>query len=96
MHDSGGFEAGGEDELHAIEAFLKDKSNAQDILDRVHVIWFCIDVNSSRTLQTATERLFLAISKYAVDVPIIVVATKKDDFLDVSLSCLVSTGYLTY
>ena len=44
---------------------------------------FCIDINSPRTLQTATEKLFLAVSQYATDVPIIVVATKKDDFLDI-------------
>lgn len=47
---------------------------------------FCIDINSPRTLQTATEKLFLAVSNYAKEVPIIVVATKKDEFLDVSCS----------
>ena len=44
---------------------------------------FCIDINSPRTLQTATEKLFMAVSTYAHDVPIVVVATKKDDFLDI-------------
>ena len=44
---------------------------------------FCIDINSPRTLQTVTEKLFQAVSQYAKDVPIIVVATKKDEFLDV-------------
>lgn len=83
VHDSGGFEAGGDDEIQAIEAFLKNTSTAEDILARVHVIWFCIDINSSRTLQTATEKLFVAVSKYAREVPVLVVATKKDDFLDV-------------
>jgi GTPase SAR1 family protein len=85
VHDSGGFEAGTDNEFHAIEDFLKEKSAAEDILDQVHVIWFCIDINSPRTLQSATEKLFLAVSTYAKDVPIVVVATKKDDLLDVSL-----------
>ena len=40
-------------------------------------------MNSPRTLQTATEKLFQAVSKYASEVPIVVVATKKDDFLDI-------------
>jgi GTPase SAR1 family protein len=44
---------------------------------------FCIDINSARTRQTATEKLFQAVSKYASDVPIVVVATKKDDLLDI-------------
>lgn len=37
-------------------------------------------MNSSRTKQTATSSLFEAIARYATDVPIIVVATKKDEF----------------
>ena len=84
MHDSGGFEAGADSEFEVIEAFLRERSTAENVLARIHVIWFCIDINSPRTLQTATEKLFLAVSKYARDAPIVVVATKKDDFLDVS------------
>lgn len=37
-------------------------------------------MNSARTQQTATEALFRAVSKYAAEVPIIVVATKMDQF----------------
>lgn len=83
VHDSGGFEAGTDDEFLAIEAFLKERSAAETLLARVHVIWFCVDMNSPRTLQTATETLFSAVSKHAKDVPVIVVATKKDQLLDV-------------
>jgi hypothetical protein len=68
LHDSGGFEAGADDEFVAIQEFLKEKSTALDIKDRLHVIWFCIDINSPRTLQTATEKLFQAVSLYASDV----------------------------
>lgn len=70
VHDSGGFEAGTDNEFHAIEAFLREKSAAEDVLSRVHLIWLCIDINSTRTRQTATEKLFLAVSKYAKDVPV--------------------------
>ena len=38
VHDSGGFEAGADEEFVAIEGFLKDKSNAGDIMDRLHVV----------------------------------------------------------
>lgn len=39
VHDSGGFEAGADEEFIAIEGFLKEKSSAIDVKDRVHVIW---------------------------------------------------------
>ncbi|KAK0941013.1 hypothetical protein LTR29_007431 [Friedmanniomyces endolithicus] len=83
VHDSGGFEAGADEEYVAIEAFLKEKSAAIDVTERLHVIWFCVDISSARTLQTATEKLFKAVSEFAADVPIVIVATKKDDFLEV-------------
>lgn len=85
VHDSGGFEAGTDDEFLAIEAFLRERSTAETVLARVHVIWFCVDINSPRTLQSATEKLFSAVSKHAKDVPVVIVATKKDQLLDVSL-----------
>ena len=83
VHDSGGFEAGADTEFLAIEEFLKEKSHAEEVKDRLHVIWFCVEINSARTLQTATEKLFQAVGQYAHEVPIVVVATKKDDFLDI-------------
>lgn len=41
---------------------------------------FCIEMNSARTQQTATDSLFRAVSNYAADIPIIIVATKMDQF----------------
>ena len=43
---------------------------------------YCIKVNSDRTLQRANEEIFLALSQHAVSIPTIVVATKKDEFVD--------------
>ena len=37
-------------------------------------------MNSSRTQQTATETVFRGISRYAAEVPIIIIATKMDQF----------------
>jgi hypothetical protein len=49
VHDSGGFEAGADEEFVAIEAFLKDKSNAGDIMDRLHVVSFApFDISCNR------------------------------------------------
>lgn len=42
VHDSGGFEAGADEEFVAIEGFLKEKSAATDVKDRLHVIWYAV------------------------------------------------------
>ena len=39
VHDSGGFEAGTDEEFIRIEEFLKEKSESENVLARVHVIW---------------------------------------------------------
>lgn len=48
VHDSGGFEAGTDDEFKAIEAFLQEKSAAENVLDRVHVIWYVLSAAFER------------------------------------------------
>ncbi|KZF26032.1 hypothetical protein L228DRAFT_3439 [Xylona heveae TC161] len=80
VHDSGGFEAGATGEISVVQNFLKEKSTTAEIDDRLHVIWFCIDMPSPRTKQNATLELFKAVSEYAQEVPIIVVVTKMDEF----------------
>ncbi|KAH0433899.1 hypothetical protein CcaCcLH18_05651 [Colletotrichum camelliae] len=81
IHDSEGFEAAGTNEFEAIEDFLKSKSNDEfDVDKRLHAIWFCLEVNDPRPIQQSTEKLFLIIDKYAKDVPVVVIATKKDEF----------------
>ena len=42
IHDSGGFESGGTDELQQVKEFVIDLSNKADIKDRLHVIWSVI------------------------------------------------------
>ena len=39
IHDSGGFESGGTDELQQVKEFVTDLSNKADIKDRLHIIW---------------------------------------------------------
>ena len=40
VHDSGGFEAGAEEELETVKDFLVKKSQEIDISSRLHVIWY--------------------------------------------------------
>ncbi|KAK6853685.1 hypothetical protein PG995_010497 [Apiospora arundinis] len=81
IHDSGGFEAAALKEFEAIEDFLREKSEVTEIDDRLHAIWFCLETNATRPTQEATKSLFQAISNYAQDIPVIVIATKMDEFL---------------
>lgn len=39
IHDSGGFEAGDESQMHAVGQFVKERSMMPNIEDRLHVIW---------------------------------------------------------
>ncbi|KAL8881229.1 MAG: hypothetical protein Q9192_007845 [Flavoplaca navasiana] len=80
IHDSGGFEAGDESQMRALGQFVKERSMMPKIEDRLHVMWFCLDMSSDRTTQTATESLFKAVSEHTAEVPIIIIATKMDNF----------------
>ena len=40
FHDSRGFEAGGEDELKTVQAFVRHRSRERRLQDRLHAIWF--------------------------------------------------------
>jgi hypothetical protein len=39
FHDSRGFEAGGEEELKTVQDFVRRKSRATRLKDRLHAIW---------------------------------------------------------
>ncbi|KAL8884032.1 MAG: hypothetical protein Q9215_007834 [Flavoplaca cf. flavocitrina] len=80
IHDSGGFEAGDESQMQAVGQFVKERSMMPNIEDRLHVIWFCLDMSSAQTTQTTIESLFKAVSVNVVEVPIILIATKIDSF----------------
>ncbi|KAF8851319.1 hypothetical protein BDZ45DRAFT_730994 [Acephala macrosclerotiorum] len=86
IHDSGGFEAGGSEEFEAVEKFVTKMSAETEMKDRLHVIWFCIELNSARTKQKATVELFKTVSRFAKNVPIVVVGTKKDQFMGVKVA----------
>jgi hypothetical protein len=47
---------------------------------------FCIELNSARTKQKGTVEMFQILSQYAKNVPIVIVATKKDEFVGVKVA----------
>ena len=40
FHDSRGFEAGSEDELHQVQSFIEERAKAERLSKRLHAIWF--------------------------------------------------------
>jgi hypothetical protein len=42
FHDSRGFEAGGEDEVKAVQDFVRRKSQEKRLKHRLHAIWFVL------------------------------------------------------
>ncbi|KAG5751827.1 hypothetical protein H9Q70_005517 [Fusarium xylarioides] len=84
VHDSGGFEAGSEEQLNCVKEFLKKRAAHTDFHQRLHVIWYCFEVKDhERLIQAAQTSLFKCLSEFAQDVPIVAIATKKDQFLGI-------------
>ncbi|KAL8691021.1 MAG: hypothetical protein Q9224_004268 [Gallowayella concinna] len=81
IHDSGGFESGGDKEVQRVKDFIVEMAKITKIEDRLHMIWFCIETNSQRISQQATADFFTTLSQHS-EIPIVIVQTKKDEFWD--------------
>ena len=57
---------------------------------------FCVEADSSRIVQSATEKLFDAMDTCRRHVPVVVVATKKDKFLSAHAGSLMRQGHTDY
>ncbi|KAF9506468.1 hypothetical protein BS47DRAFT_1333835 [Hydnum rufescens UP504] len=74
FHDSGGFEAGGVEELEAVWKFIRKRSLASP-LKQLHAIWLCIPTDNDRPLGFLQSGLF---SESTASVPVIGIFTKLD------------------
>ena len=45
LHDSRGFEHGGEEELEVVKNFVTKMCSAANVQDRLHVIWFVLSIH---------------------------------------------------
>ncbi|KAI1418825.1 hypothetical protein F5Y12DRAFT_721615 [Xylaria sp. FL1777] len=77
IHDSRGWQAGSDTELHEIAKFLRHRAFQKNLAEALHVIWFCVNSDVSR-IEEADRRTFEIIAQYSSDVPVFVVGTKKD------------------
>ncbi|KAI1180920.1 hypothetical protein F4777DRAFT_178821 [Nemania sp. FL0916] len=82
VHDSRGFQSGTTEEIELLEKFVKKRASAGKPDDRLDAIWFCIDVPSTRVVHEADKKIFEVLDRYARAVPVILVRTMKDRFIN--------------
>ncbi|KAI1823366.1 hypothetical protein F4861DRAFT_336782 [Xylaria intraflava] len=82
VHDSRGFQSGATEEIELLEKFVKKRAAAAKPEERLDAIWFCIDVPSTRVVHEADKKIFEILDKYAKAVPVIIVRTMKDRFIN--------------
>ncbi|KAN0088849.1 hypothetical protein V8E55_005906 [Tylopilus felleus] len=77
FHDSRGFEAGSEDELHMLQSFIEERANKQAPGEHLHSIWYCISMEDHSRPITVAEEIFF--SKCGTGkVPVVAIFTKFD------------------
>ncbi|KAF9505330.1 hypothetical protein BS47DRAFT_1354043 [Hydnum rufescens UP504] len=74
FHDSGGFEAGGVEELQAVWKFIRQRSLAPPS-QQLHAIWLCIPTDNDRPFGFLQSGFF---SESTASVPVIGIFTKLD------------------
>ncbi|KAF9505474.1 hypothetical protein BS47DRAFT_1353917 [Hydnum rufescens UP504] len=74
FHDSGGFEAGGVEELQAVWKFIRKRSLASPS-QQLHAIWLCIPTDNDRPFGFLHSGFF---SESTASVPVIGIFTKLD------------------
>ncbi|KAI0408135.1 hypothetical protein F4802DRAFT_550661 [Xylaria palmicola] len=82
VHDSRGFQSGATEEVELLEKFVKKRASAAKPDDRLDAIWFCIDVPSTRIVHEADRKIFDILDRHARAVPVILVRTMKDRFIN--------------
>jgi len=77
FHDSRGFEGGSEDELKAVQDFVRQRSRERLLNRRLHAIWYCVPMDCARPSLELKHFKDICPDK---NVPVIAVFTKFDQF----------------
>ncbi|KAH9015552.1 hypothetical protein EDB84DRAFT_1277245, partial [Lactarius hengduanensis] len=77
FHDSRGIESGSTEELGILQAFIRRKCGQRRLRDKLHAIWYCVPMDNQRP--QLDLRFFKDICP-DVNVPVVVVFTKYDQF----------------
>ncbi|KIK56310.1 hypothetical protein GYMLUDRAFT_248055 [Collybiopsis luxurians FD-317 M1] len=77
LHDSQGFAAGETQNFATVEKFIQDRAQRQELKDRLHAIWFCMEIPTENgALFETADQNFLRLK--LENIPVIVVFTKYD------------------
>ncbi|KAG1766737.1 hypothetical protein EV702DRAFT_788274 [Suillus placidus] len=85
LHDSKGFEPGGEGNVNIVRGFIERRRNMPALKDQLHAVWLCFEIPRAggRLLETGTED-FLTLKRGGKlgNIPVVVVFTKYDRFIN--------------
>ncbi|KAK1230759.1 hypothetical protein PQX77_006136, partial [Marasmius sp. AFHP31] len=89
FHDSRGMEAGSTEEIEKLNDFMERRSKKQLLEDHLHVIWYCLPVDSDRPL-CREEMAFFENGTYGV--PVVAIFTKFEARVTKALGMLREYG----
>ncbi|KAG2368056.1 hypothetical protein BDR07DRAFT_1605662 [Suillus spraguei] len=85
VHDSKGFEPGGENNLQIVQNFIERRRSEPALKDQLHAVWLCFEIPwaGGRLLETGTEA-FLTLKRNGKlgNIPVVAVLTKYDMLTD--------------
>lgn len=82
IHASPNFLSGDEKTYEHVLDFLKIRSAAPKLEDRIHCIWYCVASDESRGVGELEKRFFLeGLSQISPQVPVVLVFSKYDEFM---------------
>ncbi|OJA15020.1 hypothetical protein AZE42_08708 [Rhizopogon vesiculosus] len=85
LHDSKGFEPGDEDNVRIVRDFIQRRSHMEALGDRLHAIWLCFEIpRAGGRLMEKGMQDFLQLKRDGKlgEIPVVVVFTKYDKFMD--------------
>ncbi|OAX37669.1 hypothetical protein K503DRAFT_801056 [Rhizopogon vinicolor AM-OR11-026] len=85
LHDSKGFEPSEGDNLEIVQQFIQKRRQKDALKDKLHAIWLCLEIARAggRVLETGTEKFLKSKRDGELgDIPVVVVLTKYDTFID--------------
>jgi predicted GTPase len=84
LHDSQGFEAGDIDCFKIVTDFIDRRRKMPKLQDKIHAVWLCLPIPHAdgRLLESGVEEFLKLRQEILGKIPIIVVFTKHDVFVD--------------
>jgi GTPase SAR1 family protein len=84
LHDSQGFEAGDIDCFNIVTDFIDRRRKMPKLQDKIHAVWLCLPIPHAdgRLLESGVEEFLKSRKETLGKIPIVVVFTKHDVFVD--------------